>query len=212
MLTQSSFRNFVVMFVGLVLTGCGSAGSPVSKSPVSVAPATQIPSAPLVPQNTQNLLPPLTYAFEVTGSMGNVPSYTFPAVSTDNVLKLTLITNSYGYVENSNQAVAMKCIQYKVTVRPQGSSGGRVVYQKVSLTGSPGVSGTSCDGALPQPSLDFSDLLTQGHGSFEVLVSAYNYDNCRQSGWVGGAGCALNPVYDTHRINGTVQIHINGTL
>lgn len=211
-----------------------------STNPYTVVP-TPVPSilpTPVPSSTPTNLLPPETYSFKVNGPNGAIKSQVFPATSTDNILKVTVITNSYGSVEGSNQSVGYNCVQYNVTVRPQGAtSGGSTKQAFVSLTGQPGTG--KCQGALAQPVLDFSSTLTTGHGAMEVSIAATNSDNCRKYHWnnyygwiygaptdyetyygqvsnpvvygIGYAGCSLDVIYDTYNVVGSVQIHTNGT-
>jgi hypothetical protein len=218
--------RLVGVFGLMVLTSaCGaqsySSGAAGTSSSVIPTPVATVTPAPIpIPTSTPSTLPPETYSFTVTGPNGSVKSQTFPAVSTDSTLKVTVITNSSGSVQGSNQSVGYNCVQYTVTVKPQGSSSAG--WSKQVLVSTTGSTGTGyCQGAQPQPTVDFSSYMTQGHGAMEVSIGATNSDNCRKyyfstgSGYVygvGWGGCPMDVIYSTYNVVGTVQIHTNGTL
>ncbi|MEK6704485.1 MAG: hypothetical protein AABZ06_01725 [Bdellovibrionota bacterium] len=154
-----------------------------------------------------DLNPPLTFSFNIKGSGG----YTTPAIDTDNVLKVRIISGPSEKISipgYSNFTANYGCVSYKITV-----AGRSTVTSILSVSGFNGLCKESSDNQV----IDFSNRLGQGHNSVEISVSEARYDFYCQlymAGWVWGdmnMFCPLRTVYQNHTVTGSLEIQVNGT-
>lgn len=177
-------------------TGSGSTSTGTgSGTPSTGGGTTPAPSDP-------NLLPPISHAFSNQG----VTSTSISDIVTDNKLAVTVKLGQPSNIPNTGYTAAYRCARINVTVANQTQT----VF--VSNTGADITeSYDPCSGAKKSQTVDFSSRLTTGHGAMSVAIQNVAYDNCRLYGNVYGSGCFLTTVYSTHVINGTIDVHVNGT-
>ena len=166
-------------------------------------------------------IPAYTYDFNMTGEGGSAPTFTSPAVDTDNLLIVRVSAKPAGQIASttySNFSGSYVCVQYEVTALGKTLSTG--VLSTV-LGGGP-----NCPGAPTYADLNFSDRLGAGHNSVNIQVTKIYYDfYCSWAKWVNSSPytvyqygyqnesfyCPVKTVYKTHTVNGKLQIKVNGT-
>ena len=215
--------------VSILLTGCGgmsksdgvyrTARMP-SQTTQQNPPDTSLPpvTGPSVPQPSnppQSFIPAVTEYFDITGAGGANPRFTSIPVQTDNMLRVKIIAEpglavgsvpGTGYV---NYTANYGCVSYNITVLGQ-------TVQTPML--SPSGGNMICPNARKEHILDFSHRLAPGSSQVTVQVSAARYDIYCQYVFMGLISpafynnyCPAYPVYQTHRVAGTLEIQTNGS-
>lgn len=174
--------------------------------------------------------------FSVTGSGGSSPSYTTDVISTDNLLNVKIIARGAGqisYPGYSNASAQYKCIEYKVQVinaNTNGNIGASVTTSTMAVDGG----SSSCSGAAGEQTIDLSSRVGPGHPPVKIKVEATRYDyycqiwtSCNYNYsyyiynqtmcyysfpfYMQGSYCPLRTIYQTHTVQGTIEVQVNGT-
>lgn len=208
--------------VSLFLVSCGSRpatsttfntdNGQILTGPTYTPTSDPSPTPTVTSVPTQELLPPITSNFTVSGASGTSPSYKI-SVDTDDLLRVKVTAGPAGKVTGDKYGfyAVYDCVQYTVTVAGQS-----VTTQTLSVNPS-----NVCPGAPSSQTIDFSSRLTSGHGSIEIKVTATGYDFYCKDCWAktpaayayGSCSyyCPLRGLYSTHTATGQLSIQVNGT-
>jgi hypothetical protein len=218
-------KNLLAFTLLMLATGCGQSAYNENASVAGGAapsasgggypnsPSTTPSSTGSSSSSTSNpaLADPYRFTFKIAGSTTPPPGSTRPAATsqtitgifTDNKLQITVGGGDPGAVGNTGYTAAFSCLRVNVTVL------GQTQTAFVSNTGAPGWG--YCSGAQPTQTLDFTSRVTQGHQAVTIKIDSPMYDNCRLYGNIYSYGCPMTAVYWNHIVNGSIEVHTNGT-
>ena len=208
-------RSLILASLSALAIGCGGAPQtaatlPASTTPTIVQPASTIALPPPAISSTSGAY---NYAFQLqntsmscnnggthTPSGVAVGTYTTSGISTDNIFKIKVSSDSYKLIPCTGVTAVYSCLEYTITVGARS--------QTVLLSYGNPQSGP-CAGIPSSQTLDFSDQAGPGHGPLTVRVSQPQSDNCRTFGYPGEDLCGMAPLYSNYIAAGNLAITTN---
>jgi hypothetical protein len=223
------FTASLILTLTALATACGSHtvtydstsnGSSTNPTPTATPTPTVTVTVSPSPTPTENLLPPITESFTVTGASGITPSFT-TTVDTDDVLRIKITAGTADKVSmpGYNFQAQYDCVKYTIEVMGHTVTTNVLAVDNGNGGGYPAPWG--CYGASSSQVIDFSSRLSPGHGPVTVTVKAEGtnfYCKWCQSQtpyyyWANQCAyaCPLYNVYKTHTVKGDLAIQVNGT-
>jgi hypothetical protein len=113
--------------------------------------------------------------FVIKGAASGTTSQSF-SIKTDSALKIVVSAGSAQKLGSTGYTVGFNCQRYQISAL--GSTQEAFVLRSGYT---PSSSADPCYDAKKSVTLDFSELLTTGHGAVTVSVTNGEYDNCRRA-------------------------------
>jgi hypothetical protein len=224
-------RVLTASLIVALFSSCGSSG--VTGTPAQAQP--QGDSTFDLPADLDPNPDYAAYPFSFT-TYGFKPTTASAVLKTDTKFIVKINAEASGVIsipggESSNFSAEYHCAQFKVTL--QSKVGGVWKDLGSKVTNNLNVAGTSgCDGGVASQTIDFSAYMSPGHGDMRIQVTSLKtdfycilYKKC-MADWqtyysyacywarqpnASLYACPLKTIYESHNVNGSVEVQVNGT-